>query len=223
METSYCVYHYELIGIIFLYTLNGIYSNFSRLRDIIQLLIHTTKTSKLVGTCSKYYTDSVHKSILCDIDPDLNYLNNISKSEYYDETIFNQSFRKTSNFSLTHLNIRSVPLHFTQCMSYLDTLDIDFKIISLSETTINSSHINYNIPNYNVDINFRKKKKGGGVSLYIPNQLQYKLRNDLQLEGDVNSVFVEIPKSSRNTKYNVICGCVYRPRFMSLKTFNEQI
>ena len=134
-------------------------------------LIHTTKTSQIVRTCSKYDIDSFDKSTLCDIDPDLNYLNNISKSEYYDETIFNQSFRKTSNFSLIHLNIRSVPLHFTEFMSYLDTLDIDFKIIAFSETAINSSHINYNIPNYNVEINFRKKKKGGGVSLYIQNQL----------------------------------------------------
>ena len=30
-------------------------------------------------------------------------------------------------------------------MSYLDALDIDFKIIALSATAINSSHINYNI------------------------------------------------------------------------------
>ena len=106
-------------------------------------------------------------------------------------------------------------------MSYLDTLDIGFKIIALSEIAINSSHINYNTPNYNVEINFRKKKKGGGVRLYIQNQLQYKLRNDLQLGGDVNSVFVEILKSSTNAKFYVICGCVYRPPFMSLKTFNE--
>ena len=107
-------------------------------------------------------------------------------------------------------------------MPYVDTLDIDFKIIAFSETAINSSHINYNIPNYNVEMNFRKKKKDGGVSFYIQNQLQYKLRNDLQLGRDVNSVFVEIlNKSSTNTKFNVICGCVYRPPFMSLKTFNE--
>ena len=58
-------------------------------------------------------------------------------------------------------------------MSYLDTLDIGFKIIALSEIAINSSHINYNTPNYNVEINFRKKKKGGGVRLYIQNQFQY--------------------------------------------------
>ena len=145
----------------------------------------------------------------------------MSKSKYYDETIFNQSFRKTSNFSLIHLNNRSVPLHFTEFMSYLDSLDIDFKIMALSETAINSSHINYNIPNYNMEIHFRKKKNGSGVSLYIQIQLQYKIRNDVHLGGDVNSVFVEILKSSMNTKFNVICGCVNRPPFMSLKTLNE--
>ena len=70
-------------------------------------------------------------------------------------------------------------------------------------------------------INFRKKKKGGGFSLYIQNQFQYKLRNEVQLGGDVNSVFVKILKFSTNAKFNVICRCVYRPPFMSLKTFNE--
>ena len=72
-----------------------------------------------------------------------------------------------------------------------------------------------------MEIHFRNKKKGGGVSLYIQKQLQYKLRNDLQLGGNVNSVFVEIFKSSTNTKCNVICGCAYRLHLMSLKTFNE--
>ena len=111
-------------------------------------------------------------------------------------------------------------MHFTEFMSYLDTLDIDLKIIALSETAINSCQ-SIIIYQWNVEIHFRKKKNGGGASLYIQNQLQYKLRNDLQLGGDVNSVFVEIFKSSTNAKFNVICGCVYRPPFLYLKTFNE--
>ena len=81
-----------------------------------------------------------------------------------------QSFRKTSKFSRIHMSIRSVPLQFTECLSYLDTQYIDFISIPLSETTINSSHINYNIPNYNMEIHFRKRNKGGGVNLYIQNQ-----------------------------------------------------
>ena len=44
------------------------------------------------------------------------------------------------------------------------------------------------------------------------------------MDGDVHSVFIEIPKTSFNTKCNVICGCVYRrPAFVYLKSFNVQL
>ena len=33
--------------------------------------------------------------------------------------------------------------------------------------------------------------------------------------------FVELFKHTTNTKYNVICGCIYRPPSMSLKEFNK--
>ena len=90
--------------------------------------------------------DSVHKanytehdrSVLCDIDPDLNYYyhNNSIKSEYYTEKQFNNTFSDNNNLSILHLNIRSVPLHFSEFLCYLDTLDIEFKIIALSETEL---------------------------------------------------------------------------------------
>ena len=35
-------------------------------------------------------------------------------------------------------------------------------------------------------MDYRPKRKGGGVSLYIHSLLQYKPRKDLQLGGDVN-------------------------------------
>ena len=61
------------------------------------------------------------------------------------------------------------------------------------------------------------------MSLYIHSALQYKLRRDLQLGGDVNSVFIEIYKTTTNTKHNIICGCVYRPPSMSLNIFNDMM
>ena len=64
----------------------------------------------------------------------------------------------------------------------------------------------------------RHKRRGGGVSLYIHNILQYKIRKDLIISDTVNSVIIW---SSTNTKHNVICACVYRPPFMSVKFFNE--
>ena len=163
------------------------------------------------------------RSTLSNIDPDINYLQtaNVINSEYFNESMFNNLFNKTANMSIIHLNIRSIRLHFTEFITYLDTLSIEFSIIALSETAINSNHTSYNIANYNMELDYRQKKRGGGVSLYIHKVIQYKVRNDLKIGGDTNSIFIEIFKSSMNTHKNIICGCVYRPPFMPLKTFNE--
>ena len=39
-----------------------------------------------------------------------------------------------------HLNIRSVPLHFSELSAYLDVLEIEFKMMAMSETATNSTH-----------------------------------------------------------------------------------
>ena len=173
---------------------------------------------------SSAHYDRPDHSILSDIDPDFNYLNSIKESinsNYYNETTFKNRYKSNSNFSLLHLNIRSVVSHFTEFLCYLDTLNFVFKVIALSETAINATSINYNIPNYSCEMNIRENRKGGGVSLYVHNTFQYKVRNDLQLGGVVNSVFVELLKNTTNSKHNIICGCIYRPPSMSLSVFNE--
>ena len=88
-------------------------------------------------------------------------------------------------------------------------------MIALSETAIKSTMLFIIFRT----MNYRDKKRGGGVSSTV----LYKTRKDIQIDGDVNSVFIEIPKTSFNTKCNVICGCVYRPPFMSLKSCNVQL
>ena len=173
---------------------------------------------------SSAHYDRPDHSILSDIDPDFNYPNSIKESinsNYYNETTFKNRYKSNSNFSLLHLNIRSVVSHFTEFLCYLDTLNFVFKVIALSETAINATSINYNIPNYSCEMNIRENRKGGGVSLYVHNTFQYKVRNDLQLGGVVNSVFVELLKTTTNSKHNIICGCIYRPPSMSLSVFNE--
>ena len=188
----------------------------------VSQLPHTQLMSGSEGTS---YYDNYDRSILCDIDPDLNYLDSACKvnAEYYTEQSFNDNFSNNCNFSLMHLNIRSIPLHFTELLCYLDSLNIEFKLIALSETALNDTHTDFKMPNYNCEIDVRPKRKGGGVSLYIHSALQYKLRRDLQLCGDANSVFIEIYKTTTNTKHNIICGCVYRPPSMSLNIFNDMM
>ena len=56
--------------------------------------------------------------------------------------------------------------------------------------------------------------------------MHYRLRNDLKIGNDsdsINSVFVEIDKSTADTKHNIIVGCVYRPPWVDLSYFNELI
>ena len=80
--------------------------------------------SQLLQECALCDGDSVHKanytkrdrSVLCDLDPDLNYYdhNNSIKSEYYTEQLFNKTFSDNNNLFILHLNIRSVLLHFSE-------------------------------------------------------------------------------------------------------------
>ena len=79
----------------------------------------------------QYY--AYDRSLLNDIDPDTNYLNDVNNnisSNYYNEHSFNTKFQNNDNLSFIHLNIRSVPLHFSELLCYLDTLIINFKIIA---------------------------------------------------------------------------------------------
>ena len=91
---------------------------------------------------------------------------------------------------------------------------VNFKIIALSETAINSHNTCYNIPGYTVEQDFRSKRKGGGVALYIANNLQYKIKTDLSIGGNTNFIFVEIDRMHIKSKFNTIVGCIYRPLYI---------
>ena len=98
-------------------------------------------------------------------------------------------------------------------------LSVKFKIIALCETAINDCHTCYNISGYTLEQDFRPTRKGGGVALYTANTLQYKVRSDLSIGGETNSIFVKIGKRYLKAKYNTIIGCIYRPPSYKLKSF----
>ena len=80
------------------------------------------------------------------------------------------------------------------------------------------------LSNYNMKLNYRFKKRRGGVCLYLHDTLQYKVRDDLQLGNNpetINSVFVEVDKSSAGSRHNIIIGCIYRPPWVYLTQFND--
>ena len=163
------------------------------------------------GNCFNDYDPSS----LGNIDPDINYykaINALNSTPYYDDQTFRDKNGNNIKLSMFHLNLMSIPDHFTELTTLLSKLDTDFKIIAISETWIKPQHISYNIPNYNLEQNFCLKKRGGGVSLYLV--LHYRLRNNLKIGNDsdsINSVLVEIDKSTGGTNHNIILGCAYRP------------
>ena len=78
----------------------------------------------MYGSDGTRYYDNYDRSVLCDIDPDFNCLNSMFKvdSDYYTEESFNEKFSNNQRFSLIHLNIRSIPSHFTEFLCYLDRI-----------------------------------------------------------------------------------------------------
>ena len=167
------------------------------------------------------------QSTLNIIDPDFHYLTvNCCPIDtpYFSEQLFRDKYGNNTNLSMLHLNIRSVPDHFLGLISFLDNLTIELNIIALSETWIKPYHIDYNMPHYSLEQDYRPKKRGGGVCLYIHESLQYQPRKDLKIGIDsesVNSLFIEIDKLTIGTKYNVIIGCIYRPPWVKLADINE--
>ena len=63
-------------------------------------------------------------------------------------------------------------------------------------------------------------KKGGGTSLYINKDIQYKYRNDLSFKKHYESIFIEVDNAIFNTNRNTILGEILKPPSSNLKTFN---
>ena len=162
-------------------------------------------------------------STLGNIDPDIHYFsanNMLKNTPYYNDKTFQTKFGKNQQFSMFHLNIRSIPDHFSELTSLLT----EIKVIAISETWLKPSNINFNIHNYKMEQELRPKKRAGGVALYLHTVLQYKVRNDVRIGSDpesINSIFVEIDKSCVDTTRHIIVGCVYRPPWFNLSQFNE--
>ena len=132
------------------------------------------------------YNMSTNNDCLVKLDPDHNILENgtVKKCSNYDTSLeFNKTYSYENNISILHLNICSSQHKLTDLTYYLENLNATFSFIGISETwaTNFNDHI-LNIPNYQHEQCIRSNnKKGGGTSLYINKDIQYKNRNDLSL------------------------------------------
>ena len=115
------------------------------------------------------------------------------------------------NFSIIHLNARSLLKNLDQLNLMFGSLKKPFSVIGISETWLTDCAAElFNITGYNFVSNHRKSKTGGGVGIYLQNDLQYKLHNECKLSDPetIESLFVEITVPHGK---NIIVGSVYRP------------
>ena len=117
---------------------------------------------------------------------------------------------------LPHLNVRSLMKHIDELKIYLDKQQFD--IISLNETMLDLS-----VPNHEIKLNgyeiVRKDRNrhGEGVAIYIPNSINYIIRDDL-FDENLETITIEISKP--NSKPFLI-NCWYRPPDTPLELFNN--
>ena len=209
----------------------------STIHNMNSLPFNNVKHSELSNLLNEHGNDTSafecnNNDFFNPVDPDINFGFNANRPcTYYTINTFNDVYgkfnSKIKHLSLFHMNIRSSShTNLNDLLCYLDTLDIDFKVIGLSENWGKTHNIDLrHIPGYTHHYCIRPRSKiGGGASLYIKKELQQKNRNDLRLDSTVaETVFVEIDKKEYQTNRNIIIGILYKPPSTSILKFNEQL
>ena len=171
--------------------------------------------------------------ILGDTDPDLNFYNvmnqyvaqcNYYLEPYFNEHIINKVPTTKSLFSLCHVNIRSIKKNLSEFETYLQLLDHEFTVIGLTETWLNDSSCEiYGINGYK-SVEKHRSGMGGGVALFMRDNLTFTERNDLaHFDEDIESVYIEIGKDQLHSNRDIVIGVIYRPPNRDIVSFNDKL
>ena len=113
---------------------------------------------------------------------------------------------------MLYLNIRRLNKNIDDFREFLASFKGSFSVIVLTESWCDETAINnslLNLENYNSVHQTRKGKKGGGICIYIHNNLDFKTRNDIdKFDDDLETSSIEIVNSK--SKNFIITG-IYRP------------
>ena len=122
------------------------------------------------------YTDYNECHSAHDSDMHNHFTNIFPDSKYYSGNVFSTSSKPlTPGISFIHLNARSLNFNFREIDDYLSSLNYKFDIIAISETWVSEPEQNkFNINGYDVYHTARKNNRGGGVALYVKQELECK-------------------------------------------------
>lgn len=146
-----------------------------------------------------------------DLDPDQHFYS-LPECNYYVEDQLNVLLSKRDPlFSLLHLNIRSLNQNLQKLTSLLSMINNTFSCIGITETWLQHNNTDYvNIEGYNFIHQCRKEKNGGGIGLYVKNNLEFKRKSYLDFSDPeiLECLFIEVERPNEN---NIIIGVTYRP------------
>ena len=139
---------------------------------------------------------------------------------------FNHELNKGSNndidnFSLIHFNARSLNKSYDDLNTLFSVIPgFNFSVIGVTETWLNAnSPPVFNLDNYTMVRADRKEGRGGGVAIYLRNQLNIQIRHDIHIEG-AEDIFVEVINDFGK---NILIGVVYRPPNNQIETFLDNL
>jgi len=162
-----------------------------------------------------------------DLDPDMNYYNMLLNNpvNYYETGNLNPQIPTPVLFTpqfFMHINARSLSKNVNNLTTELSLLSNKPSIIAISETWATSDNDIVPIEGYSCIMKSRKNKTGGGVALYIQNQieLKYKIRPDLNIDDICDSLFIQI---TNNKLKNIIIGVIYKPPDIDVNKFTENL
>ena len=146
------------------------------------------------------------------------------------EDFHERNIDKANSLNIMHNNSRSI-LKEGRIDEYdilLDYIKNPFHILAFTETWLRADNVYIvNFEGFDsshvirpVDDQFDFKEKGGGISIFIKENLQYKIREDLNVTLPyIETLFIEL---TFNNKIHII-GVIYRVPNTNVHIFNETL
>ena len=168
--------------------------------------------------------------IFSDIDANLNHfneiypdLNNVNKSQYYEQKAFNNLKITDNDFKLFHHNIRSLNRNFDQLTALLSTLKTKFDVLCFTESWLHYSDekLIY-LENYKSYHSLRPEgMRGGGISIFISDKIRNvsKIATVSKSNDIIESLFLEFYIKSKR----FIIGNVYKPNKTNYTVFTDTL
>ena len=154
---------------------------------------------------------------------DMNDILNSDICSYYDIDQLGELLVERGNLIVVHHNIRSFSRNFDQFSSLFAHISQKIDVLVLSETWFSDMHCG-DIEGYVGYHSYRDNKRGGGVSVYVRDNISCTCNLKFSLSLDyIETCCVEVFPISGDTSLNVTIIGIYRPPNAPLPVCSEKI